>query len=156
MFEVGFFGTSAPLYMDIATLLFALLPFLLALSIRYAVLKQYRKHFMSQIAIVIMTLIVVVIFEIGVRVSGGFMEFSKASSLPFTFLLLFLIVHIIIAVAAVCGWIYLIIVSYRGYKQEGINATIFKQHKKMGRWIFAALTLTSIMGSCIYIFLFVM
>ncbi len=156
MFEQGFLGTSALLYMDVATLLFALLPFLLLLSIRYAILKQYRKHFISQIVILFLTLVVVVVFEIGVRVSGGFMEFSKESSLPFSFLATFLIVHILIAIAAVCGWVYLIVVSYLGYSREGINATVFQHHKKMGKWIFAALTLTSIMGCCIYIFLFIM
>ncbi len=156
MFESGFFGTSAPLYMDISTLLFVLLPFLLAVSIRYAVLKQYEKHFRSQIAILVMTLMVVTVFEIGVRISGGFLEFSKESSVPFSFLVTFLIVHIVIAVAAVIGWIYLVVVSYRAYKKEGVNARVFKQHKQMGWWIFAALTVTSFMGSCIYIFLFVM
>ncbi len=156
MFSEGFLGTSALLYMDIATLLFALLPFLLALSIRYAVLKQYRKHFISQITLLLTTLVVVTVFEIGIRVSGGFMEFSKESSLPFTFLLLFLIAHIAIAIAAVCGWIYLVVVSYRGYRREGIHATVFQQHKKWGRWVAAALTITSVMGCLIYIFLFIM
>ncbi len=156
MFGQGFLGTSALLYMDVATLFFAFMPFLLVLSIRFAIAKQYKKHFMSQIVILLLTLIVVTIFEIGVRVSGGFLEFSKSSSLPFAFLVTFLVVHIIIAIAAVAGWIYMIVVSYLGYRREGENATIFKQHKKMGRWIFAALTLTSLMGCIIYIFLFVM
>lgn len=156
MFEKGFLGTSALWYMDMATLFFALLPLLLVLSIGYAIRKQYRRHFVSQIVILLMTLTMVVVFEIGVRISGGFMAFSKESSLPFTFLLSFLIVHIVIAIVAVCGWIYLVIVSYLAYQREGKHARVFQQHKKMGRWIFAALTVTSIMGCLIYVFLFVM
>jgi putative membrane protein len=156
MFSEGFFATSALMYMDVATLYFALLPFLLAFSIRYAVVKKYKEHYVSQIAILILTVIIVLIFEVGVRVSGGFLEFSKSSSLPFSFLLTFVIVHVIIAMAAVLGWVYLIMTSLLAFKREGVDSALFQKHKRMGKWIFAALTLTSIMGCMIYLFLFVL
>ena len=68
----GFLGTTAPFYLDLATVYFAVLPLLLAFSIYYAVKKEYKKHFVSQAIILGTTLIIVVIFEIGVRISGGF------------------------------------------------------------------------------------
>ena len=77
-FSKGFLGTDAPLYMDIATIYFAILPFLLAFSIFYAVKKQYKKHFISQFIILSTTLYIVVLFEIGLRISGGFNQLADA------------------------------------------------------------------------------
>lgn len=148
----GFLGTTAPFYLDLATIYFAVLPFLLAFSIYFAVKKEYKKHFISQAIILATTLTIVVIFEIGVRVSGGFLEYSKYSNISFDFMLIFLIVHILIAIAAVGGWLFLFISSYKDYKNNSFNTL---KHKKIGKAIFVALTISSIMGVCIYTFLFV-
>lgn len=151
-FSKGFLGTQAPLYMDIATVYFAILPFLLAFSIFYAVKKQYKRHFLSQAIILCLTLYIVILFEIGLRISGGFMEYSKYSNVSFDFMLIFLVIHIFIAIAAIAGWIFLFISSYKQYRKDELNGI---KHKKIGKSIFAALTLTSIMGIFMYLFLFV-
>lgn len=151
-FEPGFLGTKALMYMDIVTLYFAILPFLLGFSIYQAIRGNIKLHFQSQFIILAITIIMVLIFEIGVRLSGGFMEYAKHSSLSFVFLLIFLLIHIFIALMAVGGWIYLIISTYKSY-QNGILENSEK-HRKMGKWIFSALTVTSIMGCSIYLFLF--
>ena len=44
LFSKGFLGTSAPFYLDLATVYFAVLPLLLAFSIYYAVKKEYKKE----------------------------------------------------------------------------------------------------------------
>lgn len=151
-FEPGFLGTKALMYMDIVTLYFAVLPFLLAFSIYQAVRGNIRFHYQSQFLILAVTIIMVLIFEIGVRFTGGFAEYSKQSPISYDFLLLFLIVHILIALMAVGGWIYLIISSYKSYQNNILENS--SKHRKIGKWIFAALTLTSIMGCLIYLFLF--
>lgn len=153
-FEPGFLGTRAAFYMDIVTLYFAILPFLLALSIRQAVIGNIVFHYRSQMAILGLTVVMVILFEVGVRIEGGFVEYVKMSPVSYDFLLLFLVVHIFIALMAVGGWIYLIASSYRTYLQGGKEA--MGKHRKMGKWIFAALTLTSVMGGSIYLFLFLM
>ncbi len=152
-FEPGFFGTRALMYMDIVTLYFAILPFLLGFSIYQAIRKNIKLHYQSQFFILAMTIVMVLIFEIGVRLTGGFVEYAKQSSLSYDFLLLFLIIHILIALMAVGGWIYLIISTYKSYQNGTIeNST---KHRKIGKWIFGALTLTSLMGCSIYLFLFI-
>jgi putative membrane protein len=151
-FEPGFLGTKAFMYMDIVTLYFALLPFLLAFSIYQAIRGNTKLHYQSQFAILAVTIVMVLIFEIGVRLTGGFVEYAKQSPLSFDFLLLFLVVHIFIALMAVGGWIYLIISTYKSYRDGMIENSA--KHRKMGKWIFGALTLTSIMGCSIYLFLF--
>lgn len=152
-FEPGFLGTKAVFYMDLVTVYFALLPFLLGFSIFQAVKGKIELHYRSQMIILVITIVMVLIFEIGVRISGGFVEYVKMSPISYDFLLLFLLVHIFIALMAVGGWIYLIITSYKAYKRAGRIG--FNNHKRIGKWIFAALTLTSIMGCSIYLFLFV-
>lgn len=152
LFEPGFLGTKALVYMDIVTLYFAILPFLLLISIFLAIKGKFELHYRSQIVILGITIIMVLLFETGVRISGGFVKYAPQSFMPYDFLLVFLVVHIFIALMAVGGWIYLIVSSYRAYR----DGTLSKggKHAKIGRWIFGALTLTSIMGCSIYAFLF--
>ena len=152
VFEKGFLGTTAPFYLDLTTVYFATLPFLLAISIYFAIQKEFEKHFFSQAIILGITLIIVVIFEICIRVSGGFLEYSKYSNISFDFMLVFLTIHILIAIAAVGGWLFLFISSYKDYKNNSFDG---KKHKKIGKAIFLALTISSIMGVFIYLFLFV-
>lgn len=151
-FEPGFLGTKALMYMDIVTLYFAILPFLLGLSIYQAIKGNHKLHYQSQFIILSATLVMVIIFEIGVRITGGFVEYAKESPMSYDFLLLFLVVHIFIAIMAVGGWIYLIISTYKSYRNNQLEDK--EKHHKMGRWIFAALSVTSIMGCSIYLFLF--
>jgi putative membrane protein len=151
-FEPGFLGTKALMYMDIVTIYFALLPFLLGFSIYQAIRGNIKLHYQSQFIILAATLIMVIIFEIGVRVTGGFVEYAKESPISYDFLLMFLVVHIFIAIMAVGGWIYLIISSYKSYRDGTLENSA--KHRKMGRWIYGALTVTSIMGCSIYLFLF--
>ena len=152
VFEKGFLGTTAPFYLDITTVYFATLPFLLAISIYFAIKKEFEKHFFSQAIILGITLVIVVIFEICIRVSGCFLEYSKYSNISFDFMLVFLTIHILIAIAAVGGWLFLFISSYKDYKNNSFNGG---KHKKIGKAIFLALTISSIMGVFIYLFLFV-
>lgn len=156
MFSIeGFLGTKALFFMDVVTIYFALLPFLLAFSIKYAIKKEFKKHFISQSIILATTLLIVLVFEVGVRLTGGFLEYAKTSSISYDFLVLFLIVHIIVAILAVAGWLYLYISSYKQYKNGGFTNFSQTNHKKIAKAIFASITLTSIMGVCIYLFLFV-
>lgn len=57
MFELGFLGTRAAFYMDLVTVYFALLPFLLAFSIRQAMVGNISLHYKSQMIIFALTLI---------------------------------------------------------------------------------------------------
>lgn len=153
--QLGFLGTRAPIYMDLVTIYFALLPFILAFSIYYAVKKEYKKHFTSQAFLLSLTLLVVIVFEIGIRISGGFIEYSKNTNISYTFMLIFLIIHIIIAIASIAGWLYLFTTSLKAYKKDKFKTIQNTKHKKMGKAIFLFLTISSYMGVCIYLFLFV-
>lgn len=155
LLEQGFLNTKAPFFLDLITIYFAFLPILLAISIRFAIKKEYKKHLTSQSIILFFTLFMIIIFETGVRITGGFIEFSKESTLvSYSFLLSFLIIHIIIAIFSVAGWLYLYIYSYKLYKNNQMEKLKSSKHKKIGKYIFLCLTLTSYMGVAIYILLF--
>jgi 5-formaminoimidazole-4-carboxamide-1-beta-D-ribofuranosyl 5'-monophosphate synthetase len=79
-------------------------------------------------AIFLMTMVMVVIFEIGVRVDGGFNAYMQ-------------------------GTIYS---SYKAFREEGIASSYFKEHKKRARWVFLAIIITSIMGTSMYPILFIL
>jgi putative membrane protein len=153
-FEPGFFGTRAALYMDAVTLYFALLPLLVMGAIALAMRRQYAAHYLAQMGIFALTLVVVVVFEVGVRISGGFLEYVKSSEVHYGFMVTFLVLHILVAIATVAAWAYLIYAARRAYRADGPDAFAFTTHKTLGRRVFAGILLTSVMGVSIYIFLF--
>lgn len=153
MFEQGFLQTDAPFYMDLVTTYFAILPFLLLSAIIMAMKKRLELHYKMQLSIFIFTLVMVVIFEIGVRISGGFAEFMKSANVNETFMLLFLVTHILIALASVVAWSILI---YSAVKEFKLGAKPFvKSHKKLGMLVYAGMSITSFMGVTIYYLLFI-
>ena len=67
MFEAGFLGTRAPFFMDMITIFFALMPFLVAFSIYQAIKKRYQLHFQSQMAIFVMTMVIGIGVDYGIH-----------------------------------------------------------------------------------------
>ncbi len=153
MFSSGFLGTSAPFYLDMITVYFALLPFLMFLSISFAIKKDYDKHFVSQLILFVVTLVVVVIFEVGVRISGGIIEFMKTANISYGFMITFLIVHVSIALASVILWSALLYGAVKSYRLEGNGVST--AHAKFGRLVFLGMTVSSFMGVAIYYLLFI-
>ncbi|MBD3823692.1 MAG: DUF420 domain-containing protein [Epsilonproteobacteria bacterium] len=153
MFETGFFGTQAPLYMDVVTLFFALLPILLGIGIVLAVKKNYETHYRFQLTTFIVTLLMVVLFEVGVRLSGGFALYVEQANVNATFLTLYLIAHILVALLSVIGWTILIYSAVKEYRLKA--PAIVKSHKKLGKLVFLGMSITSYSGVGVYYFLFV-
>ena len=151
MLEKGFFFTEAPLFLDIATVYFLLLPFLLFVSIGYAIRGNYKKHINSQIAIFIVSMIMVIIFEVGMRMKGGFFVLMEQSKFSYTPLLIFLMIHISIATMTILSWIYLIFTSYISYKKGELVA----HHAKLAKLTVGGICITSTMGVIIYAAIFV-
>ena len=152
MFELGFLGTKALMYMDVITLYFGVLPFLMASAIYMAIKKRYKLHYKMQLSIYVLTLIVVAIFEIGVRISGGFSAFMEQSNANYSYMLIFLVIHVLVAILSVVLYSILIYSSTQQYifKKEPLASN----HKKMGQVVFFGMSITSIMGILIYYFLF--
>lgn len=147
MFEAGFFGTRAPIFMDVVTLIVSLLPFLVAIAISFARNKRYTLHSYIQIIIFAFSVIILSYFEYGVRVGGGFAAFMKESGVSYDYALGVLILHIIISTITVILWATAI---FRAKKLLQLGV-----HRKMGLVTFAGVVLTSVTGIWVYFLMFV-
>lgn len=155
-FDPGFFGTRAPMYLDLVALYFVFLPVLLFVSIRFAIKGEVKKHLTSQLAVFIMTLVMIVVFEVGMRLAGGFKEYMKESPISYTYFITFLIVHIIVAIATVNLWSYQIISSVKAYKKGTLTGETAQRHKKIAKFLLVGITVTLIQAASIYYFMFVL
>jgi putative membrane protein len=156
MFEAGFLGTRAPFFMDLVTLIVALLPFLVGLAISFARKQQYELHGMVQTLIFIVSVIVVGYFEFGVRLGGGYEAFVKNTHVSHNYLLIVLIVHIVISVITLGIWASTLFHARKEHKRGGLLPGSYALvHKKAGLRTFAGIVLTSLTGIWIYLLLFV-
>ena len=146
---------NIPTHMHIMVIYFTILPFLLFYSINLAKKRKYKKHFLSQAFLLSFTLIVLVYFEIMIRIDGGFFEFAKQSSFEHSFLVKYLIFHIAIALVAAVLWVTLFIKSYIVYKNNQLELLKSSNHKKMGIITAIFLFLSCLTGVFVYLFLFI-
>ena len=147
MFQSGFMGTRAPFFMDIVTLIVAVLPLLVAAAISFARNKQYKLHSYTQIFIFAFSVIVLFYFEYGVRLAGGFDAFMQDSSVSYTYAFAVLILHILIACITLGFWIYTIFWAKKLLKTN--------KHKKFGIYTFIGVVMTSLSGIWVYLLMFI-
>ena len=155
MFQPGFLGTKAPFFMDFVTLIVALLPLLVGVAISFAKHRKYILHARVQMAIFIVSVIVVSYFEYGVRLGGGYETFVKNTHVSHDYLFSVLVVHIIISVVTLGFWISTIWRALSDSGQGGLPGNYSKSHRKAGFRTFIGIVLTSLTGIWVYLLLFV-
>ena len=155
MFKAGFLGTRAPLFMDTLTLIVAFLPLLVFGGIFLARKKMFILHAIVQNFIYIFAVIVVAYFELGVRVGGGFDAFMSTTEVSFTYALIVLIVHILIAVATLYYWTVTIIAANLHFKKGYIPGKYAQNHRLLAMKTFMGIVFTSFSGIWVYLLLFV-
>jgi len=155
MFEAGFLGTRAPLFMDIVTLIVALLPFLMLGVISFARRRQYKVHATLQKMLFWISLIVVAYFEYGVRTYGGFNVLIEGSSTPYDYAFWVLMVHIAIAVGTLVLWVITLNRAKRDRRMNVLPGMYTMDHKSAGIRLFIGILLTSLSGIWVYYLLFV-
>lgn len=154
MFEIGFLGTKAPLFMDIVTLIVVLLPFLLWGSIFLVKRKKYKLHKQTQIMLFIITILVVVFFEYGVRLDGGIKKYLTYTDISDSFVIGFLVFHITIASGTIILWSRLMYLSLKASKSF-LPGKFSAYHKKFAKVTNIAIILTAVTGFGVYYILFV-
>ena len=147
MFHQGFFGTRAPFFMDMVTFIVALLPLLVSIAIYFAKKKSYRLHAFTQVFIYIFSMIIIVYFEYGVRLGGGFNYFIEGTHLSHNYIFVVLMFHIAVSIMTMLIWSVTIFMTRKQL------AT--KTHKKAGVYTFIGVVLTSLTGIWVYSLLFV-
>lgn len=155
LFQPGFLGTRAPLFMDIVSVIVALLPFLIYGAIMLAKKKDYNAHEKVQKLLFIVSVLVVGFFEYGVRMEGGYKNLMEGSSVSHDYLLYVLIFHIMISVVTLVLWIITLYRGNRDKKQSALPGLYSESHKKDGQRTFVGIILTMLTGAWVYMLLFV-
>ena len=155
MFANGFLGTKAPLFMDIVTLIVALLPLLVHGAIILARKKMFALHAFVQNVIFLFSLVVIAYFEVGVRVGGGFDAFISGSGVDYTYALVVLVLHILISVVTLFYWVLTILSGNYQFRKRALPGIASRKHKIMALKTFLGITFTSFSGIWVYLLLFV-
>lgn len=146
MYELGFLGTSAPFFMDLATTIVAFLPFLMMIATSLIVLRN-KAHSIAQVVLFIVSVVVLIYFEIGVKVGGGFEMFTEESSVSHDYAHIVLIAHILVALFTMFIWAFTLITAKKHVRE--------RKHPNMGKITLFGVILTSISGIWVYMLLFV-
>jgi putative membrane protein len=155
MFQAGFLGTRAPLFMDIVTFIVAALPLLVVLGIYLAKIKKDKLHALFQNVLFVVSIIVVGYFELGVRVGGGFDAFIKGSGVSHTYASIVLVLHVLISIATLYIWSKTIYSSNKMFKNKLLPGSMTLKHKKDALKTFIGIVFTSFSGIWVYLLLFV-
>ena len=155
MFKPGFLGTSAPLFMDMVTLIVAFLPILVYVAIVFAKKRMFKTHAFLQNILFVFSVIVVSYFELGVRVGGGFDSFMSGSDVSYTYALLVLVLHIIIATLMLFYWTITIFTGNYHFMKGLIPGKMSNYHRRVAIKTFMAIIFTSFSGIWVYLLLFV-
>ena len=155
MFQPGFFGTRAPLFMDIVSLIVLLLPFLIGAAIRMAKRRRYNLHETVQKILFVISVVVVLFFEIGVRSEGGYKRLMEGSSVSHHYLFYVLVFHIFIAVVTLVLWIYTLVTAYRFRKSKALPGVYSKAHARDGYRTYIGIWATMLTGAWVYSLLFI-
>ena len=154
MFQSGFLGTRAPFFMDMVTLIVAVLPLLVGVAISFAKKGNYTLHGTVQTLIFVISVLIVGYFEYGVRLGGGYEAFVKETHVSHDYLFVVLVIHIIISVFTLGIWISTLFKARKDY-ERGLPGPYSHSHRKAGLRTFTGIVLTALTGIWVYLLLFV-
>jgi putative membrane protein len=155
MFADGFMGTRAPFFMDIVTLIVALLPLLTYSSILFARRGRYKMHALTQNLIFVISVIIIGYFESGVRLGGGFDAFMIGSGVSHTYASIVMVIHIIIATVTLFYWVGIIFTANNNMRKKVLPGSASIAHKSLAFKTFTGIIFTSFSGIWVYLLLFV-
>ena len=155
MFDIGFLGTRAPMFMDIIVIIVGLLPFLIAFTIWFAINRMYGLHRLFQTILFVVTIVALVYFKYGMYMAGGFDVYIKGSSIDSTIAFYFLMFHVIVASITLIMWFAMMKFASGDSKRRALPGLYSDAHKKSGMRLAIAILLTSVTGIAVYWMLFI-
>jgi uncharacterized membrane protein YozB (DUF420 family) len=141
--------------MDIIVIIVGLLPFLIVLTIWFAKNKMYKWHRFLQTVLFLVTIIALIYFKYGMYTAGGFEFYMKGSSIDLTMAFYFLVFHVIIASITLILWFITMKFASADKKRRALPGLYSRDHKKSGKRLAFAISLTSITGIGVYYILFI-
>lgn len=151
----GFLGTRASFYIDTIVIFLAILPFVIALSIFFAINGRFKLHKFIQTLFFILTLISLALFAYIVHYKEGLETLLLQSSMMQLEALIFLGLHAFLAIITLIVWMFTLIYASEDRKRRALPGLYSENHKKLGRALFLGILFTSLSGIGIYWILFV-
>jgi putative membrane protein len=153
----GFLGTRAPLMIDVVCVAMFAVVLVLAWSIyQVKVRRRYWLHKWTQITLGVILLVVVVLFELDIRLHGWEERAAnKLSGHPGSDVFWALYVHLVFAVSTVVLWPITIGLAALNFGEPPTPGSHSRVHVPLARTAAADMVLTAISGWIFYWFAFV-
>ena len=151
---VGFWGTNAPLHMDIMVSFLAILPILSGLSVLFAIRRSFKLHQFTQFFLLFLTVLALGFFAYLAYYTKSFERFTQSSSIDHILVVIALVVHAIIAISTLLLWILTFIYALSDRKRRALPGLYSQSHAKAGKRVFTGIVLTALSAIGIYWMLF--
>lgn len=140
--------------MDAGILLLTLLPILMLVAFKLARRRRHAAHRNLQTGTLAIVLVILVLFEVDIRLRGGSAAFLAQYPERATIVRAILRVHIAMATLTFVAWLGLGLVSWSRFSR-GLPGTFSRTHKRLGKATFVGACFLSASGALMYALLFV-
>lgn len=153
----GFLGTDATLMLDVVVCsLVLVIPTLLFSIATVKFKKNYLLHKRIQVTLGIVLAVVVALFELDMRLQGGFWEISKNSSYAGTdFLRNILYFHLVFSISTPILWAVTILTALKRFPNPPHPDVFSLTHKRLAWASVFDMTATAVTGLMVYYFGFI-
>ncbi len=148
----GFLGTRAPLMLDLLCLAMLGVVLVLAWSVfQVKYRRRYRLHKWTQVTLGVVLLVVVVLFEVDIRLHGWEVRAAgEAGGRPADVVWYALYVHLVFAVTSIVLWPITIFLALRHFPDPPAPGRHSRVHIPLARLAAADMVLTAITGWVFY------
>jgi len=151
---VGFWGTNAPLHMDVMVSFLAILPILSGISIIFAIKRSFKLHQFTQFLLFFLTVAALGFFAYFAYYTKSFELFAQSSSLDYTLVIVALVAHAIIIISTLLLWMLSLMYALSDKKRRALPGLYSQSHTKAGKRVFIGILLIALSAIGIYWMLF--
>ena len=155
LFGVGILGTRASYFMDIALFIAISSPFMLLVSIVFAIKGYHRLHKLLQMLLFLVNLIALLAIQYQIQLLSSFDALIESSSYNLNMGFYLYTAHSILALITIIIWYSTLYFAKEDHKRRTLPGLYSKGHKKIGRISVVFIILTNLSMIYLYWILFV-
>jgi len=151
---VGFWKTTATLYMDLMVSFLAMLPILSGISILFVLRQSLKLHQFTQFLLFFLTVIFLGFFAYVAYVSKSFVLLMNGSPIDHTLVVIALVTYVVIVLSTLFFWMLALMYALSDKKRRALPGLYSQSHIKAGKRVFNGIVLMSLSSIGIYWMLF--